>query len=54
MQRLHHVGYWVDDLDAALKRWNTDLGVGPFQVIDHVASSRAARGRRPLTLFGAR
>jgi catechol 2,3-dioxygenase-like lactoylglutathione lyase family enzyme len=36
MQRLHHVGYWVDDLDSALTRWNTDLGVGPFQVIEHV------------------
>jgi len=36
MQRLHHVGYWVDDLDSALMRWNADLGVGPFQVIEHV------------------
>ena len=36
MQRLHHVGYWVDDLDSALTRWNTDLGVGPFDVIGHM------------------
>ena len=36
MQPLHHVGYWVDNLDSALTRWNTDLGVGPFQVIEHV------------------
>ncbi len=36
MQRLHHVGYWVDDLDSALTRWSQDLGVGPFQVIEHV------------------
>jgi hypothetical protein len=34
---LHHVGYWVDDLDSALTRWGRDLGVGPFQVIEHVA-----------------
>jgi hypothetical protein len=32
----HHIGYWVDDLDAAMKRWDRDLGVGPFQVIEHV------------------
>jgi catechol 2,3-dioxygenase-like lactoylglutathione lyase family enzyme len=36
MQRLHHVGYWVDDLDSALTRWGQDVGVGPFQVIEHV------------------
>jgi hypothetical protein len=36
MQPLHHVGYWVDNLDSALARWHTDLGVGPFQVIEHV------------------
>jgi catechol 2,3-dioxygenase-like lactoylglutathione lyase family enzyme len=36
MKALHHVGYWVDDLDSAIKRWDQDLGVGPFQVIDPV------------------
>jgi catechol 2,3-dioxygenase-like lactoylglutathione lyase family enzyme len=36
MTSLHHVGYWVDDLNAAIKRWGQDLGVGPFQVIEHV------------------
>jgi catechol 2,3-dioxygenase-like lactoylglutathione lyase family enzyme len=36
MRALHHVGYWVDDLDAAQQRWSQDLGVGPFQVIEHV------------------
>jgi len=36
MKALHHVGYWVDDLDAAMKQWGKDLGVGPFQVIEHV------------------
>ena len=33
---LHHVGYWVDDLAAAQARWGSKLGVGPFQVIEHV------------------
>jgi methylmalonyl-CoA/ethylmalonyl-CoA epimerase len=32
----HHIGYWVDDLDSAMRRWSQDLGVGPFQVIEHV------------------
>jgi len=36
MRSLHHVGYWVDDLDSALKRWGDALGVGPFQVIGHM------------------
>ena len=36
MYPLHHVGYWVDDLDAAMKQWHRDLDVGPFDVIEHV------------------
>ena len=36
MTSLHHIGYWVEDLDSAMKRWDRDLGVGPFQVIEHV------------------
>jgi Glyoxalase/Bleomycin resistance protein/Dioxygenase superfamily len=36
MTSLHHVGYWVDDLDSAMKHWGQDLGVGPFDVIEHV------------------
>ena len=37
MYPLHHVGYWVDDLDAAMKQWSRDLDVGPFDVIEHIA-----------------
>jgi len=36
MPGLHHVGYWVDDLAAAQARWGSALGVGPFEVIEHV------------------
>jgi len=36
VRRLHHVGYWVGDLDSAMTCWDRDLGVGPFQVIEHV------------------
>jgi hypothetical protein len=37
MPSLHHVGYWVDDLDSARKQWGQDLGVGPFQLVPHIA-----------------
>ena len=36
MTSLHHIGYWVEDLDAAMKQWQHDLSVGPFHVIEHV------------------
>ena len=32
MKPLHHIGYWVDDLEAAIARAVRDLGVGPFLV----------------------
>ena len=32
----HHIGYWVDDLDIAMKQATDLLGVGPFRVIEHV------------------
>ena len=33
---LHHIAYWTDDLDAAMKQATRLLGVGPFRVIEHV------------------
>jgi methylmalonyl-CoA/ethylmalonyl-CoA epimerase len=33
---LHHIGYWVDDLDEAMAQATALLGVGPFQVLEHV------------------
>ena len=33
---LHHIGYWVDDLDAAMAHASELLGVGPFTVLEHV------------------
>jgi catechol 2,3-dioxygenase-like lactoylglutathione lyase family enzyme len=33
---LHHIAYWVDDLDVAMERATALLGVGPFRVIEHV------------------
>ena len=37
MTAFHHLGYWVDDLDAAVERAIRTLGVGPFSVHRHVA-----------------
>jgi hypothetical protein len=37
MTILHHVGYWVDDLVTAQARWSRDLGIGPFDVLEHIA-----------------
>jgi catechol 2,3-dioxygenase-like lactoylglutathione lyase family enzyme len=36
MHPLHHVGYWVDDLDEAVDRAVRTLGVGPFLVHRHI------------------
>jgi hypothetical protein len=36
MSAVHHIGYWVDDLAAAVTRWRDDLGTGPFRVLEHV------------------
>ena len=36
MRGLHHIGYWTDDLDAAMAQATEVLGVGPFQVLEHV------------------
>ena len=36
MTSLHHVGYWVADLDTAIDHAVAALGVGPFLVHPHV------------------
>lgn len=53
---LHHIGYWVENLDRARRQWQADLGVGPFATIEQVpfdslvvndvigGNARAARG----------
>jgi catechol 2,3-dioxygenase-like lactoylglutathione lyase family enzyme len=33
---LHHIAYWVADLDAAMAHARAVLGVGPFTVLEHV------------------
>ena len=33
---LHHIAYWMDDLDRAMTQATELLGVGPFRVIEHV------------------
>ncbi len=34
---LHHIGYWVDDLEEAAWRAHRDLGVGPFAHAPHIS-----------------
>lgn len=33
---LHHIAYWTDDLDAAMRDAERLLGIGPFTVLEHV------------------
>jgi Glyoxalase/Bleomycin resistance protein/Dioxygenase superfamily len=37
---LHHIAYWTDDLDRAMRDAERLLGVGPFRVIEHVPLGR--------------
>jgi hypothetical protein len=37
MAPVHHIGYWVEDLPAAVDRAVETLGIGPFLVHPHVA-----------------
>lgn len=32
----HHIGYWVDDLEQAMRDATELLGVGPFRVMEHI------------------
>jgi catechol 2,3-dioxygenase-like lactoylglutathione lyase family enzyme len=36
VRAFHHIGYWVDDLDAAMAHATELLGVGPFTVLEHI------------------
>jgi catechol 2,3-dioxygenase-like lactoylglutathione lyase family enzyme len=33
---IHHIGYWVDDLEQSIERAQAELGVGPFWVHEHI------------------
>jgi catechol 2,3-dioxygenase-like lactoylglutathione lyase family enzyme len=33
---IHHVGYVVEDLPAAIERFTADFGAGPFRVMEHI------------------
>lgn len=47
MRPIHHIGYWVDDIDAGMASFADALGVGPFMVIDHVIFTAFAMPGRP-------
>jgi Glyoxalase/Bleomycin resistance protein/Dioxygenase superfamily len=37
---IHHIGYWVDDLEEAAWRAHRDLGIGPFALASHISFAR--------------
>ena len=37
MTTLHHIGYYVDDLEEAVHRAIRDLGIGPFLLHEHIS-----------------
>jgi catechol 2,3-dioxygenase-like lactoylglutathione lyase family enzyme len=42
---LHHIGYWVDDLAAAVAWAESVLGAGPFTVVEHIGLGEGFRFR---------
>ena len=42
---LHHIGYWVDDLAAAIAWSERALGAGPFTVLPHIDLGESFRFR---------
>jgi catechol 2,3-dioxygenase-like lactoylglutathione lyase family enzyme len=51
VRALHHIGYWVDDLRAAVAWAEEALGAGPFTVLDHIELGAGFRFRgRPALL----
>ena len=52
MRPIHHVGYWVDDVDAGMAQFSSLLGIGPFQAMDHVVFAQFAMpGRDDAIVF---
>lgn len=44
--RLHHINFVVCDLDAAIERFDRELGLAPFETVEHAPrGSRIARCR---------
>lgn len=49
---LHHVGYWVDDLEESAWRMHRDLGIGPFAHAPHISfASFEMPGRDDAIVF---
>lgn len=50
LRRVHHLGYWVPDLELAIDRAVTTLGAGPFIMIEHVPLQQVTSHGRPARL----
>lgn len=42
LRPIHHIGYWVADLDAGMTQYSKALGIGPFMAMDHVVFAQFA------------
>jgi hypothetical protein len=45
---LHHIGYWVDDVEEAAWRAHRDLGIGPFALAAHISFTGFVLDGRPV------
>lgn len=43
---IHHLGYWVDDLEEAAWRFHRTLGIGPFALASHITFAHFALAGR--------
>jgi hypothetical protein len=44
---IHHIGFHVPDLRAAVDTWVTVYGAGPFYLLEHVAFDECTSGGTP-------
>lgn len=52
LRPIHHIGYWVEDLDAGMRAYSDALGIGPYAAMDHVVFAEFAMpGRSDAIVF---
>ena len=49
LRPIHHVGFHVPDLRAAIDTWVTVYGAGPFYLLEHVTFDECTYGGAPAT-----
>ncbi len=51
MRPIHHMGYWVSDLNEGIEKFSAELGVGPFAVHEHVTFAEFTMAGRDDVVF---